>query len=344
MEIKILFVNSAPLITRGIGPAFADLGHQVKYINIDLDESSLSLAIDTFKPDLVFNDGGINRMEKLFPLLNDRRLPHIYWAIEDPSAYPLSLPYALKSALVLTPCRESLQQYARWGIKAQEMMFACHPRFHYSAPVDPDYAHEVVFIGNYYDYHDDRREGMDNILKPALANFNLKIYGNQWWLNPGVELNLAPGQFRGYLANEMLPVVCASAQIILGVHSIANSETMMSMRTFEILGSAGFYLTQWTRSIEQLFKNHYHLVWSRSPEETIDLIKYYLPRPELRRKIAQEGQREVYEKHTYHIRLKAIQGTLAQITPWRPALPRIVLMDVNAHTIIKVQQAFSINS
>jgi hypothetical protein len=91
VKIRILFVNSAPIITRGIGPAFTDLGYQVKYINIDLDEP-LGLAIDTFQPDLVFNDGGINRMEKLFPLLSDREISHVYWAIEDPSSYHLSTP------------------------------------------------------------------------------------------------------------------------------------------------------------------------------------------------------------------------------------------------------------
>ena len=319
------------------------MGHQVKYINIDLDES-LSLAIDTFKPDLVFNDGGIDRMEKLFPLLSDRKIPHVYWAIEDPSSYHLSIPYALKSSLVLTPCKESLQEYARWGITAQEMMFACHPRFHCSAPAVSSYAHELVFIGNYYDYHDHRREGLNNILKPAWEHFKLKVYGNQWWLGPEVELKLAPEQYGGYLPNQLIPVVCASSAIILGVHSIANSETMMSMRTFEILGSAGFYLTQWTMSIEQLFKNHYHLVWSRSPEETRDLIKYYLSHPELRKKIAQQGQHEVYTRHTYHIRVKAIQDRLAQITSMNPLPLRVIASSLSSNTSIKVQKALSIHS
>lgn len=342
MEIKILFVNSAPIITRGIGPAFADLGHQVKYINIDLGES-LSLAIEAFKPDLVFNDGGIDRMEKIFPLLSDRKIPHVYWAIEDPSSYHLSIPYALKSSLVLTPCKESIQEYARRGIRAREMMFACHPRYHYSVPADPSYAHELVFVGNYYDYHDQRREGLNNILKPALEQFKLKIYGNQWWLEPGVELKLAPEQYGGYLPNELLPVVCASSAIMLGVHSIANSETMMSMRTFEILGCAGFYLTQWTRSIEQMFKNHYHLVWSRGPEETRDLIEFYLAHPELRKKIAQQGQHEVYTRHNYHIRIKAIEDSLAQINHREPDARRLVFSSTNSNTLIKVEKALSIH-
>jgi spore maturation protein CgeB len=343
VKIKILFVNSAPIITRGIGPAFADLGYQVKYINIDLDEP-LGLTIDTFQPDLVFNDGGINRMEKLFPLLSDRKIPHVYWAIEDPSSYHLSIPYALKSSLVLTPCKESIAEYARWGIEAQEMLFACHPRFHYAAPADSRYAHELVFVGNYYDYHEDRRQGPNNILKPAGEGFKLKVYGNQWWLEPEVELKLAPEQYGGYLPNHLLPVVCTSSAIVLGVHSIADSDTMMSMRTFEILGCAGFYLTQWTRSIERLFKNHYHLVWSRSPEETRDLIKYYLTHPELRKKIAQQGQQEVYSKHTYHVRIRAIQESLTQIMRRNQVSPRVILSNSRSNTIIKLQKGLSVHN
>jgi len=305
--MKVLFVNAAPIIVYGLGQAFSDSGHVVKYVNIDFGES-LEQAINDFSPDFVFNDGGIDRMQKLFPLLSDRNIPHVYWAIEDPTFYGLSLPYAVKSSLVLTPCKESIYEYARHGIKAHLFMFACHPRFHRRVTPDNKYKYDLVFIGNNYDYHLSRMAGVENIIKPALnGGYDTKIYGNEWWLDKTKYFNITPDYYGGYLPNECLPAVCSSSKIVLGVHSIDNSETMMSMRTFEILGSAGFYLTQWTYSIECLFKNHYHLVWSKSSEETSDLIKFYLAHPELRNKIAQQGQAEVYANHTYHKRIKDIE-------------------------------------
>ncbi len=310
--MKILFVNSAPIIIYGVGQAFSDLGHQVKYLNIDMGDS-LAEAIDEFQPDFVFNDGGIDRMQKLFPLLNDRKIPHVYWAIEDPTCYPLSLPYARQSPIVLTPCKESIAEYARHGIQAHLMMFACHPSFHYQVAPDSRYQHELIFVGNNYDYHMARNKGVNTILKPAL-NFDTKIYGNEWWLDKSRYFHISPEYYGGYLPNEYIPLICASSQIVLGVHSITDSETMMSMRTFEILGSAGFYLTQWSRAIECWFKNHYHLVWSKSEEETIDLIKFYLAHPELRKKIAGQGQQEVYARHTYLNRIWSIGDLINQVS------------------------------
>ncbi len=337
--MKILFVNMAPIIIYGLGQAFSDLGHEVKYINIDFDESLVN-AIDEFQPDFVFNDGGIDRMHKLFPLLSERQVPHIYWAIEDPTSYHLSIPYAMQSAIVFTPCKESLDEYSRLGVTAQLLMFACHPRFHYRAAPDHRYQHELVFIGNNYDYHLARNQGINNVLKPAIENFDTKIYGNEWWLDKNKDFHISSLHYGGYLPNEYLPVVCASSQIVLGVHSITDSETMMSMRSFEILGSAGFYLTQWTKAIECQFKNHYHLVWSRSKEETLDLIRFYLARPELRKKIAEQGQKEVYSQHTYHIRIKNIENILEQAGNLKAARAHISYS--NNGIRLKCQKASSI--
>lgn len=303
--MKILFVNTAPLITYGLGPAFKDLGNEVKYINVSFGDP-LEPAIEQFNPDLVFNDGGIDIFSKLFPLLNRKGVPHVYWAIEDPTNYNLSLPYARLSSLVLTPCRESIPKYASQGIQAALMMFACNPSFHYRGKPSSGYQYDLAFVGNNYDYHPARRQGIKNIIIPALKGYHTKIFGNEWWLDTRKSFYITPRHYAGYLPNEDLPELCASTKIILGIHSVSNSETMMSMRTFEILGCGGFYLTQWTKAIEYNFKNHYHLVWSKSAVETKDLIDFYLERPDLREKIARQGQQEVYRRHTYHHRIKEL--------------------------------------
>ncbi len=312
--MKILFTNVAPIIIYGLGAAFSDLGHQVHYVYVDAGES-LEKAIYEFEPDIVFNEGGINRMDKIFPLLEDRQIPHVYWAIEDPVWFNLlSVPYALKSALVLTPCRESIEDYRRYAINAYLMMFACHPGFHRTVAPRDQYSHDLVFIGNNYDDHPARQTGSEIILNPLLTgDFDIKIYGNEWWIDGSRRFCLSPIHYGGYLPNEDLPAMCSSARIVLGIHSVDNSKTMMSMRTFEILGCGGFYLTQWTEAIESLFENHKHLVWSHSAEETLDLVRYYLNHPELRAKISKQGQEEVYANHTYHKRIQELEAPLAGI-------------------------------
>lgn len=305
--MRILFVNTAPLVLNGLGQALLDVGEEVFFVCLDSEDSLLPYLMQ-YQPDMVFNDGGINRMEKIFPLLDDYNIPHLYWAIEDPISFrDLSLPYALKSALVFTPCVESIAAYRQRGIEARLLMFACHPRFHKQVEPEAKYKHDLVFIGNNYDYHPARNEGVKNILQPLLhGGYDLNVYGNEWWLDKQRGFYVSPEHYKGYLPNNCLPEVCASASIVLGLHSVKTSRTMMSMRTFEILGCGGFFLTQWTPAIEYYFKNHHHLVWSKSAEETRELVDYYLPRPELRKQIARQGQAEVYEKHTYGNRVKEI--------------------------------------
>ncbi|MDD3269396.1 MAG: glycosyltransferase [Syntrophomonadaceae bacterium] len=303
--MKILFTNTAPIIKYGIGQAFADLGHEVRFVFLD-QEMSLLPFIQEFQPDYIFTDGGIGRMHKIFPLLEDMNIPHIYWAIEDPVCYPdLSLPYAQRSRYTFTPCLESIFNYSQQGVQANLLMFACHPQYHRLAYPSPQYNHDIIFIGNNYDYHPARVMGLYNLVSPLLAgNYDIKIYGNDWWLDTSKFFSILPRHYGGIMPNEDLPSACASARIVLGLHSVDNSLTMMSMRTFEILGSGGFHLTQWTPAIEHLFVNHHHLVWSKSDAETVELVNFYLNHPDERARIARQGQQEVYEKHTYHRRIQ----------------------------------------
>lgn len=302
--MKILFTNTAPIIKYGIGQAFENLGHEVRFVFLD-QEASLLPFIQEFRPDYVFTDGGIARMHKIFPLLDDLNIPHIYWAIEDPVNYSdLSLPYAQRSRYVFTPCLESVYNYAQQGIEAHLLMFACHPDFHRLAYPNPRYNHDIIFVGNNYDYHPARLAGLNNLLSPLInGGYDIKIFGNEWWLDTSKAFSIPPQFYGGLMPNEDLPAACNTARIVLGLHSVDTSLTMMSMRTFEIMGSGGFYLTQWTPSIEHLFINHHHLVWSRSPGETLDLVNFYLSQPDARAQIARQGQQEVYEKHTYHRRI-----------------------------------------
>lgn len=309
--MKILFVNPAPIIKYGIGRAFAEGGHEVYYVFL-AKEKSLEPFLDRIQPHYVFTEGGEGLFNKLFPTLQHRRIQHIYWAIEDPiDFFALSLPYAKNSAYVFTPCMESIQNYQQHGVKAHLFMFACLPSYHRPVPYEKQYDHDIVFVGNNYSRHLARLQGLDSMIRPLMqSKYDLKIYGNEWWLDQTSYFSINHQHYKGYLPNEKLPAICSSSKIIIGLHSVNTSQTMMSMRTFEVLGCRGFYLTQWTPAIEYFFKNHYHLVWSKSAEETVDIVDFYLRHPAEREKIAAQGQREVYQKHTYHDRAKMIMNVL----------------------------------
>lgn len=314
--MRFLFVNSAPIISHGLGQGFRLIGEEVKIINTALEYSKnimfLPKLLDEYKPDFAFTEGGVSLQRILFPALRDKRVKHIYWAIEDPPDFQnLSLPYAKQSHYVFTPAQECIAWYKTNDIVAHYLNFACLPTFHKRVKADARYAHDIIFVGNNYKRHQSRVEGREIILKPLIEkNFNIKVYGNNWWLDPYYDYVLESKFYGGYLPYEELPAAYSSAKIVLGMHSVNTSKTMMSMRTFEVLGCGAFYLTQWTPAIENLFENRKHLVWSKSAEETVDLVNYYLKHEREREKIARQGQEYVYRYHTYLHRAKDVMRVI----------------------------------
>lgn len=309
--MRIFFPNTAPLVKYGIGPAFADLGHEVLYSNV-LFESDWQRKLEEFRPDYVFTDGGWGIFECLFPYLRNRNIAHIYWAIEDPPFFEdLSLSFAQNSTYVFTTSSEMIPRYERYGIRAHLLPFGFHPSYYHRGQPDPRYNYDAVFIGNNYSFSEERLAGCQKILQPLMdRGYNVKVFGNDWWLDQQRPFHIAPQFYGGYLPSEELSTICASVPIIIGLHSVLNSRTMLSMRTFEVLGCGGFHLSQWTPGVQYYFGNHQHLVWSKSRKETLDLVDFYLRRPGLRQKIAWQGQHEVLAKHTYHQRVHAVLDVL----------------------------------
>jgi spore maturation protein CgeB len=141
------------------------------------------------------------------------------------------------------------------------------------------------------------------------GGYDLRVWG-LWWDDQTKPYHLPSRYTGGYLGHLDLPTVYSSADIVLGLHLDASSPTQTSIRTFEALGCGAFYLTEYTPAHERLFVNGEHLVWSKSAEETADLVAFYLPRPEARERIATAGLAEAYAKHTVTHRALEVREAL----------------------------------
>ncbi|MGE5416965.1 MAG: glycosyltransferase [Acidobacteriota bacterium] len=304
--MKFIFTNSKPSIVHGLGAALAQLGHVVKIVDLgglyNENHNALEELLTDMKPDYVISSGGWGKLnEILFPDLNEQDIPHIFWATEDPPYFKnLSLSYAHDSKYVFTTAAECIERYHQLSINANIMMFACLPSFHHQVAPNKNFMHDIIFVGNPYSQFKARVDGTKNILMPLIGqNYDVKVFGLDWWIDKSSPLTIPERLYGSGITYEEMRTAYSSAKIVLGLHSVDTSSTMMSVRTFEVLGCGAFYLTQWTPAIENLFQNHKHLVWSKSSEETLELINYYLAHPIERSKIAKQGQAEVYANHTY---------------------------------------------
>ncbi|HWQ72800.1 MAG TPA: glycosyltransferase [Desulfitobacteriaceae bacterium] len=316
--MKILCLNNSGLLTHGLisGLSAAD---EVRFLPVEQSDwaDKLTSLLRTWKPNFALADGVsvITVAGKLFPLLRKLKLPLVYWAIDDPPDWRrMSLPLARGASLVLTPAAECIGRYRQQGIKAIYFNFACNPAFHRHLEPSKHLTADLLLVANYYTSYPQRKTGLEIILTPLL-NFpcNLRVYGNEHWQDNTDNYILPPGTYGGYLAYSDLPAAYSSAKIVLGLNSVTDSPTMMSMRTFETLGCGAFFLSHWTPALENMFRNHVHLVWSRHPDETLELVRFYLSRDDLRQKIALQGQAEVYRLHTYVQRIQAVRSYLAAI-------------------------------
>lgn len=80
------------------------------------------------------------------------------------------------------------------------------------------------------------------------------------------------------------------------------------MRIFDILGSKGFLLTNYKKSLEYKLSCGKDFVVYRDLKDLLQIIDYYLNHEEERIEIANHGYETVKKYHTYEIRVKEIMN------------------------------------
>lgn len=301
--MRVLFTNNPPVIRAGLARGLARLGHEVCVLPLwqtayEQQREVLEAAAQEFRPEVILSEGDPPNLNRpaIHDLCRARGIPHVYWAIQDPLWHKeISVYCAAHSDLVFTTAAELVPVYQKMGKPAELLLFACNPEYHHRTLSSDAFRHDVVFVGNNYP---ERAEAAGRIIGPALeAGHDLMAWG-MWWDDADKPFHLPARCCGGYLAYEQMAEVYSSASVVLGLHLDGTSPTQTSIRTFEVLGCGAFYLTQYTQAHATLFANGQHLVWSTSPEETRDLLAFYLKHPAERERIASAGQAEVYARHT----------------------------------------------
>ena len=81
-----------------------------------------------------------------------------------------------------------------------------------------------------------------------------------------------------------------------------------SNRTLDIMASGGCCLMRYTKGAEKFFEDMVHCVFYRSNEEALEKIKLLYKVPQLRNKIAVNGQELVFKNHRYNSRVNEINN------------------------------------
>lgn len=316
--MRVLSVNQLLYyINEGLLAAMKDKGYEVKILPLgdyskDKQKAVLEATLIEFKPDYVFTAGwsiGIFDTDLFINTIKKFKIPHIYWAAEDPIFFDeVSMAFAPHCDYIFTTSMECKNKYKKLGKDTSTLLFGCNPKIFRKTESKPEYQHDIVLVANNYDWFSKdknfRREAIHNIVEPLVSiGYDIKIFGSAGWIDASDGFVIDSKYYGGYSNYYDTPYIYSSAKIVLGIQSVNTSPTQTSVRTYEILGSGAFHLTCYTPSHERIFNNHEHLVWSNSPKETIELVDYYLSHNKEREEIAKQGQEEVLNKHTYAHRL-----------------------------------------
>lgn len=307
---KIFILDHRSYCLNSLGDSLAQLGHEITYQSSWVHEE-VEAGIAYFKPDILITVGFNRRLfsrflDKIPPLCKKYNLYHIYWATEDlinHESWSLQYIHRAKPDLVWTIHPDCIEKYEKLGIPSSYLNFAFNPRIFPGKKKDEKEIYGISLIGATHLFKRTYRfDSLGHLLFPLVkTNRITHIWGTGWGQDKGLikkEFGQAvPSEWlHGFLPYKRTALVYRSSKIVLGIQ---NAEDQVTQRTFEILGTGSFMITSRTQAITKLFEDKHDLVVTSSPQETIELVNYYLDRPELRYKIGQNARRKVMEQYTY---------------------------------------------
>ncbi|GAA4706938.1 glycosyltransferase family protein [Brevibacillus fulvus] len=322
--MRILALLSFDIFSCSIGKALESLGHEVCYLgSFELDQ--LDQTIEEFQPDLAFSMGwdiwhvnysNEGRIPAVKEILHKHNLFHVYFAEEDwlhHDAWSRIYVSEIQPNFVLTRSAACIERYEQMGVPAAFFDVGCNPEFHKPVPFEPAYACDVAVTANpHFGFGEIREKSISDLVLPLFDQpFHTKIWGRGWdqlqHYFAGVS---APAHMlQGSLPFTETPKVYNSAKISI---SVQTCNDQLSNRTFDILASGGFLLTSDTPCVREKLTPGVHCVVSSSPQETIELIQYYLAHPDERAEIANAGRKYAIEHFAYQKTLTTIWPTILQ--------------------------------
>jgi len=112
---------------------------------------------------------------------------------------------------------------------------------------------------------------------------------------------------QGKISRRELPYLYNSADIVLGMNILPDTETHTSFRPYEVLGSGAFHLTREDNATDNVFGS---VIPTFNESNFMEKVTYYLNNPAERKKIAEEGRKFVMNGHTYQDRARVFVDTI----------------------------------
>ena len=227
-----------------------------------------------FEPGLLFwVDSGIREIPADIAALT---MPRVGYIIDTQFALDIRLELARQFDFTFLAQRTRIPDFAKAGVpNVAWMPLGCSPELHAVEPMERVY--DVAFVGGVPADPSHRRRRLLDAVRERFPNSKI---GQIW-----------PGE---------MARIYAQAKIVINIAA----DRDVNMRVFEALASGALLITDEADGLEDLFDDGKHLVIYRDDDSLPDIIERYLEDNTARERIAAEGRKLVYAKHTYQHRTR----------------------------------------
>jgi spore maturation protein CgeB len=178
------------------------------------------------------------------------------------------------------------------------------------------YKSDISYIGTNLK---DKQHSFKDLLLPLKKQYDLNLYGQDWTLlDRSLGFMQKFGQFLGieFLKTIRKPPlninderqIYSSSLININIHE--SSQIYYggdcNERTFKILASGGFEITDNVACIRKYLKEGEEIVIGKNKDDWYEKIEYYYKNPSARSKIITNGRNRVLKDHTYKNRVEQI--------------------------------------
>ncbi len=268
-----------------------------------LNKNLISLA-ERNRPDLCLVTGGHRILPDTVEKLKKMGVKTVLWTIDVPVDFNPVLSAAPHYDFIFCGGTEAVEVFEKSGItNARWLPFACDPDSH--KPVDVNdaerekYGADIVFVGSHYP----NRE----FVFEALKDFDFRIYGPGWnKLSGNSPLEGKAADIK--LKSEEWLKIYAASKIVVVVHYDDGKTPcyQVSPKVYEALACRKFLLVDDQRDLKNLFEDGRHLVIYKNRDDLKEKARFYLKQSQLRERIAEQGYKEVLQKHAYLHRVRKL--------------------------------------
>ncbi|GKX30835.1 spore protein YkvP [Vallitalea longa] len=320
--MNILFFENDDRFIFGLPLGFRDAGYKI-IVSGTINEEKVYKLLKKFKPAMVILMGWTTQhtdynLKLISTACDELTIPIIYWATEDPTFInEFSIPLIKKTnpKHVFTVSKSCISIYQSLGIEATHLPFAYQPSLHTPVKCEDWCSKDIAVVANAYpnvlnwDKNHYRKKSLEILIKPLIDNnVPIDFWGKHWdkmdsFLGKPIDKKCIHGYINYLQSNK----IYRCSKINIGLQNY--KDELITMRTFEILGSCGFLITSYNLRLCELFTPNDDLIVSSCKEETLEYVDFYSKHDTLREKIKVNGNKAV-QIHTYRNRAEKIISTL----------------------------------